>query len=1136
MRLRQLGPVGVVLVLTAVGFFVTRAHNESDARHDSFHSADIAATRVRDQVAQASTLVDGVRRFLAAPDGAETTAAQFADIGGRWLGPVGLPAAAWIERVPGSERAGYERRTGRLIVVPTSSGGIRSADLRPAYLPAALVTGSPPFTSPGLDLGSIPGVATAVARPQTAYRVSATPLARLRDGTIGLFLVQSAQRLDRGVVEPGFVVLFLPASWLLAGATDTGGSYSGVQVAVGAVSAGDLGDAPTVESTFAAAGQRFAVRVPQTGVQGAAAVQPWLVAGAGLMLTVLAGALRVIAARRTRAKAELDRLFTITPDLIVVAGFDGYFKRVNPAFETLLGYTEAEALARPYFDFIHPDDRMGTSARQEEIRASELTEPIENRYLCKDGSYKRIEWTATPVLEEQLAYAVGRDVTERRQTEAEQAALRRVATLVARAVSPTEVFAGTTAEIRRLLGSDFASLARYEPNGTLTNLAHDGGDSDSGPPVIGTRVPIEGESAAGIVLRTGRAARMSLDTATGPVADLARSLGVLASVGAPIVVEGRLWGVIVVSTTSKPLPADTERRLADFTELVATGIADAESRAALGRLAQQQAALRRVATLVAEGVPPAEVFSALAVEVSQLLDAEAATIGRLEADGKVAVVAITGTAGDEAVLGTQFEPDPDTVIAAVIKTGRSSRKDEYDPASEPNRRLGIRSGVAVPIVVEGALWGIVGIGTVRERFPDDTEHRLGEFTELAATAIANAESRSALARLADQQAALRRVATLVAEGVPPAEVLAAVGDEVSGLLDAYSATITRLEEDGTFTIVAITGAVTDVLAVGSRHTPETGWVVNTVIETGRSARKDDYAVSAGRVPGVIRDLGIRSSVGAPIIVEGALWGVIILGTQRDRFPDDTEERLEDFTELAATAIANAESRSELAASRARIVAASDETRRQIERDLHDGTQQRLVSIGFELRLAESTVPAGLEETRKTIAKVASEVNAVIDELREISRGIHPAVLSEGGLGPALRTLARRSTIQVELHDVTEGRLPEPVEVAAYYVVSEALTNAAKHAKASRVDVEANVQDRSLRLSIRDDGAGGANPANGSGLIGLRDRVEALGGSIEISSPPGHGTHLVVRLPLKLDLGPDESKEPRPTEFQRAASS
>jgi signal transduction histidine kinase len=416
-----------------------------------------------------------------------------------------------------------------------------------------------------------------------------------------------------------------------------------------------------------------------------------------------------------------------------------------------------------------------------------------------------------------------------------------------------------------------------------------------------------------------------------------------------------------VSTTRKTLPADTERRLADFTELVATGIADAESRAALGRLAQQQTALRRVATLVAEGVPPAEVFSALAEEVSGLLDAEAATIGRLEADGKVAVVAVSGATSDEAVLGTRFEPDPDTVIAAVIKTARSTRKDDYGSASEPARRLGIRSGVGVPIVVEGALWGIVAIGTVRERFPEDTEQRLGEFTELAATAIANAESRS-----------------------------------------------------------------------------------------------------------------------------------------------------------------------ELAASRARIVAASDETRRQIERDLHDGTQQRLVSIGFELRLAESTVPAELEETRKTIVKVAGEINSVIDELREISRGIHPAVLSEGGLGPALRTLGRRSAIEVELHDVTEDRLPEQVEVAAYYVVSEALTNAAKHANASRVDIEAAVQDSSLRLSIRDDGAGGANPASGTGLIGLRDRVEALGGSIEIDSPPGHGTHVVVRLPLRLDLGPDESNEPRPT--------
>jgi PAS domain S-box-containing protein len=954
--------VAVVLVLTAVGFFIARAHGESDARRESSHRADIAATQVRDHVAQAASLLDGVRRVLVQPDGSGVTTAQFADIGARWLSPVGLPAAAWVERVSREGRAGYERRTGRRIVVPTSSGGLLPAGLHATYLPATLVTGSPPLSAPGIDLSGPSGISAAVAHAQTAYRVNATPLVKLADGTRGLYLVQSAQRLNRGVVEPGFLTLFLPASWLLTGAAGPGGANPRVQLTVGGASAGNLGNAATAESAFSAAGQRFTVRVVRNGVQGATAAQPWMIGGAGLLVAMFAGALGVIGERRSRARAEVDRLFTISQDMIIVAGFDGYFKRVNPAFEQLLGYSQQEALSRPYVEFVHPDDRERTESTSVRLREGERTVAFANRYICKDGSLRWIEWTSTPVLEERLIYAVARDVTERRQAEAEQAALRRVATLVAGAVSPSEVFASTAAEIRRLLGSDFASLGRYEPDGTLTNLAHDGGgDANGGRSVVGTRVPVEGESAAGIVLQTGRAARMSFDSATGPVADLARSLGVVASVGAPIVVEGRLWGVIVVSTKGEPLPADTERRLADFTELVATGIADAESRAALARLAEQQAALRRVATLVAEGVRPAEVFSAIAGEVSLLLDAEATTIGRLEADGKVAVVAISGSASDGSVLGTRFDPDPGTVIAAVIESGRSTRKDDYDAASEPARRLGIRSGVGAPIVVEGALWGIVAIGTVRERFPDDTA-----------------------------------------------------------------------------------------------------------------------------------------------------------------------QRLEEFTEIAATAVANAESRSELAASRARIVAASDDTRRQIERDLHDGTQQRLVSLGLALRLAESNVPGELEETRRIIEGVASALNQVIDELREISRGIHPAILSQGGLGPALRTIARRSAIPVKLGVVVEHRLPEPIEVAAYYVVSEALTNATKHAKATRMDVEAAVNGNSLRLSIRDDGCGGADAARGSGLIGLRDRVEALGGSIEVSSPSGQGTTLTVLFPLELALIADDSRESQPS--------
>jgi signal transduction histidine kinase len=265
----------------------------------------------------------------------------------------------------------------------------------------------------------------------------------------------------------------------------------------------------------------------------------------------------------------------------------------------------------------------------------------------------------------------------------------------------------------------------------------------------------------------------------------------------------------------------------------------------------------------------------------------------------------------------------------------------------------------------------------------------------------------------------------------------------------------------------------------------------------------------------LRTLGIRSVVASPIIVEGRLWGVVTVLTTRRPFPPDTADRLADFTELVATAVGNAESRAELTASRARIVAAADQTRRRIERDLHDGTQQRLVSLGLELRQAQVLVPAELPGLEAEIGRVAGELNGVVEDLREIARGIHPVILSEGGLGPALRTLAHRASIAVELDLAAIGRLPEPVEVAAYYVVSEALTNATRHAHASVVCVAAEERGDSLRLSIRDDGAGGADPARGSGLIGLRDRAEALGGSLEVSSPPDEGTLILVLLPLRL---------------------
>jgi signal transduction histidine kinase len=445
--------------------------------------------------------------------------------------------------------------------------------------------------------------------------------------------------------------------------------------------------------------------------------------------------------------------------------------------------------------------------------------------------------------------------------------------------------------------------------------------------------------------------------------------------------------------------------------------------------------------------------------------------------------------------------------------------DTYAEASGPvgvtGREAGFRSSVGTPIVVDGRLWGAMTVASCEvQPLSGDTEARLASFTELVATAIANAESRAGIARLADEQAALRRVATLVAEGLPPAELFSAVSEEVAALFGCGAAVL-RYDHDGP--AIVFVGAARVGIPIGTRWEFREGMASAEVYETRRSARVDsmDWTAASDPVATAARRIGVASTVVSPIVVEGHLWGALSISSQVELLRSDSEERLEKFTELVATAIANAEYRAELAASRRRIVAASDEARRRIERDLHDGIQQRLVSLGLELRLAESSVPPELEETRTTIARVAHGLNLSLDELQEISRGIHPAILAEGGLRRALRTLARRCAVPVELCGEIDHRLPEPVEVAAYYIVSEALTNATKHANASRVDIEASTQDGSLGLSIRDDGIGGADPARGSGLVGLTDRVEALGGSIRVGSPPGDGTHITVELPLEL---------------------
>ncbi len=702
----------------------------------------------------------------------------------------------------------------------------------------------------------------------------------------------------------------------------------------------------------------------------------------------------------------------------------------------------------------------------------------------------------------------------------EQAALRRIATLVAGGALPEQVFAAVTEEIAATFDAVTAVL-RYEhdpPGKVMVGLSEEGGIP------IGTRWwSLEEGMLSTDVYRTGRSARIGAVEAAHPDPAPGKGfrIGVPSQVACPIVVEGSLWGVITLNA-GRELPPDTEQRLEKFIELVTTAIANAESGIALRAAAEEQGALRHVATLVAGSAAPSEVFAAVTKEIALVLGANATMLCRADPDGAAVVIGTWTENTTAPALGTRIPRGGTNLITAVLETGRPARIESYDDAtgdaSDVARTYGLRSAVGTPILVESRLWGLVVAGTTGdEPFPPNAEERLAAFTELVATAIANAQAHDDLTSIAEQQSALRRVATLVARRVAPEVVFRAVADEAGGLLGADVSALVRLESDNTVTVVA--GPPPGPYAPGERVTIDAGFVVEAVRETGRPARFETDDPAAEGMPDVVRRLGLRSAVASPIVVEGALWGAVIVGSFAESFPSDTEQRLDEFTELVATGISNATARAELVASRARIVAAGDEARRRIERNLHDGTQQRLVSLGLAVRAAEANLPPDRNDLQSQLSGVATGLVAAVEDLQEISRGIHPAILSKGGLAPALRTLAHRSAIPVDLDIAADMRLAEPIEVAAYFVASEALANAAKHSQASRIDVSVDQRDGQLCLAVRDDGVGGADAARGSGLIGLSDRVEALGGSLRVSSRPGDGTQITAELPLDVKLSP-----------------
>ena len=416
-----------------------------------------------------------------------------------------------------------------------------------------------------------------------------------------------------------------------------------------------------------------------------------------------------------------------------------------------------------------------------------------------------------------------------------------------------------------------------------------------------------------------------------------------------------------------------------------------------------------------------------------------------------------------------------------------------------------------PIRRAAAMAGRLAMGDLSTRMPETSGHEIGSLERAFNTMGRSLEASSdELRLLAEEQAALRRVATLVAQAVPADELLAAVVDEVDRLLDAHAITLLRFEADGTGTIL-LHSREWDAPPVGTTVSPDDG-LSGAVRRTGRPARRDGLDSISGELRELLVKLGVRSAVAAPIVVDGKLWGAMIGSWTDRRAGPEAEQRMAKFTDLVATSIANAANREALRASRARVIATADETRRRIERDLHDGAQQRLVHAVVTLKLAKRALDSDDGSVAELVDSALEHAQLATAELRELVHGILPAELSRGGMRTGVAALVARMPVPVSV-DVTSERLPPEVEATGYFIVAEALTNVVKHSGASRAEVKALVEDGALHVVVRDDGAGGARLDGSSGLVGLTDRAAALDGELTVESPQNEGTAVAATLPI-----------------------
>jgi signal transduction histidine kinase len=470
-----------------------------------------------------------------------------------------------------------------------------------------------------------------------------------------------------------------------------------------------------------------------------------------------------------------------------------------------------------------------------------------------------------------------------------------------------------------------------------------------------------------------------------------------------------------------------------------------------------------------------------------------------------------GRAGE---AGRVFAFGGDTISARVIDSAAPARIDSEDDlrssfAQARWRELGIGASIGAPILVNGEIWGVVTASRSagQPAFEPTAERDLGSFAVLVAQAIENVEARREMALLLQEQSDLRQIATLVAAGRPASEVLGQVVKKVSRLFDARSVGIVRWNgvPDEVVVIHGWSADGSTSYGQGQVLHPGSAGATISVLETGLASRAGGYSPE-----------GVEESViAAPVIINASLRGA--LSAQRSRnepFPDGAEVRLRSFADLAAQSISNERAQEKLRASRARIVREGDAARQRFERNLHDGAQQRLVAVSITLRVAISRLTTDLETAQQLLGTAAEELSHALQELRDLARGLHPAILSHRGLGAALQALAGRTQLPVTLENQVQSRLPPSIEAAVYYVVAEALTNVTKYAEASQVVVHVRCDDNVVYVQVADDGIGGATAQTGSGLSGLADRVEALGGRFEVASPPAGGTRLRASIPLE----------------------